>query len=61
MVRVSTMVFLTVGCGSEAGTGFVVALVSDEVGHEHKVLWPRGGNGKSRHKPPSHAPLVPAQ
>ena len=38
---------LTVGYGSEAGTGFVVALVSDEVGHEHKVLWPRGGVGKS--------------
>ena len=51
---------LTVGYGSEAGTSIVVALVSDEVGHEHKVLWRRGGVGKSRHKPPSHAPLDPA-
>ena len=38
---------LTVGYGSEAGTDSVVALVSDEVGHEHKVLWPRGGVRKS--------------
>ena len=47
---------LTAGCGSEAGTDFVVALVSDEVDHEHKVLWPRGGVGNlSSPAPPDPA------